>query len=116
MQLGRDRAGLLVQEPVDHGVDVFVGGHRLRPVSDALRHAIEPLLQRVALVAREHARFAERLCPRLGEAHVVRPEPEVGADGPVDCIEQRRRAAGESTAPEFMRSRFGSTHGRLTTG
>ena len=116
VQLGGDGAGFLVQEPVDHRVNIFVGCHRRRAVGDAQRHAIEPLLQRIALVTREHARVAERPRPRLGQAHVMRPESEVGADRAIDRIEERRWAAGESTTPQLMGSGFGRAHRKLRTG
>ena len=102
MELGGHGAGLLVQQPVDHCVDVFVGRDWLRAVGDAQGHAIEPAAQCLRLVHGEDASLAECQRPGPRESHVVRPEAEVGADGAVDGVEQRRGAAGESTAPELM--------------
>jgi len=107
VQLGGHRARLFVQQAVDHGVDVLIGRNRLRAIGDALPHPIEPAPQLFRFIGREHPGLAERQRPRLGESHIMRPQPEVGADGAVDGVEQRGRAAGEATAPEFMRAVVG---------
>jgi len=68
------------------------------------RDLVQAALQLAALVEGQHAGVAERHGPRLGEAHVVRPEAEVDADAPVDRLEQRRGAAGEAAPPELVRA------------
>ena len=58
-------------------MDVFVGRDRRRAVGDALRNAIQSLLQLITFFQRKHAGVAQCQGPRLRQSNVVRPETEV---------------------------------------
>ncbi len=103
MELGRDVADLVVEQPVDERVHVLVRGNRRGAGAEADGHRIEPALELAALLEREDAGVPERDGPGLGELDVERPEAEIDVDGAVERVEFGRGIAGEAAAPELVR-------------
>lgn len=102
VQTRSNHTGLFVQQPVDHRMNVFIGRDRLRAVGDARRDTVESPYDLRALVFGKHSGVRESGGPRLGEAHVVRPETEIDADRAVDGVERRVGAAGKAAAPQLV--------------
>ena len=103
VQFRRDVTNLGVQQPVDHRVNVFVGRNRCLSARESLRDGIQTGFNATAFLQRENPRIPERDRPRLGEADVERPEPEIGSDRPIHRLERRGRAAAEPPAPQLVR-------------
>jgi hypothetical protein len=99
MELGRRRPRFLVQEAVDHRVDVLVRVDRGLASRKTDRDPVEPHADGVALVRGQDAGTVERHGPRLGELHVEGPEPEIDPDGAVDRIHDGGRLGVEAPPP-----------------
>src|SRR5690606_21626482 len=74
----------------------------LRAGGQPLAYTAQPGLEGLAVLEGDDAPLPERDGPRLGKADVVRPEPEVGADGAVERIERLGGAGGEAATPELV--------------
>jgi len=97
-----DIASNVMQEAIDHGVDVFIAGSDRRACANTLGHHTQSTHELHALVDREHFCTDERLRPGLRQADVVRPQSKVDPDRPVYGIKLGRRPFAESGAPKLV--------------
>src|SRR6185437_12951441 len=95
VQFGRQVYDLLVEKAVDHRVYVFVGRHGRGAGFEACGYRVESALDALAFLDRQDARAPQGNGPRLGQAHVERPETKVDADGAVERVEGGRCVSGE---------------------
>ena len=108
VQLGGDVADLFVQQAIDEGVHVFVGGDGLLAGAKTIGDGVEPVLERETFFDGDDAGAPERDRPCFGEPDVEGPETEVDADGAVEGIRARarcRRRSGRPRACARMRPR-----------
>src|ERR1051325_7255167 len=102
VELGGNVAGLLVQQAVDHRMNVFVRWNRTLTCHEATLHGVEAVLDRGALMESEHARAVQRHSPRLRGSDVIWPEAEIDANRIVQRFERRGGSVTESSAPQFV--------------
>ncbi len=103
VQLGGDVADFGVEQAIDERMDVLVRRGRGFTRGQSRGHAVEPVLEALALLEREDAGVPERHGPGLGGADVERPEPDVDVDGAIELVEGGGRAGGEAAAPQAVR-------------
>ena len=65
MELRRNVSYLIMQHPIDEGVNIFIGTERLSTFRQFLADEREAVLDRFAFFQREHAGSPKRHCPSL---------------------------------------------------
>src|SRR5688500_3992512 len=84
MELRGDSANLLVQQPIDHRVNVFVRRGRAGARLELFRDALQATFDLLAFFERQDTGLPEGHRPCLRETDVVRPKAKVDTDGPVE--------------------------------
>ena len=91
------------------GVETIRRAHAVHPICD--------LQIEYSLISRgPEAARTKCVRPCLRQPYVVRPEPKVRADGPVERIEERRWSASEPATPQLMRIADGHANTPETGG
>ena len=103
VQARRRFAGLLMEEAIDHRVNVFVGGARWCAGSETRGDTVEATSHARHIIRGQDAGLTEGEGPRLGESDVVGPQAKLHADGAIDGIKRGVGAFGKTASPQLVR-------------
>ena len=103
VQFRRDRTGFFMQEPVNHGMNIFVGWNGLRTGGNTCGNTLQSRIKCLAFLTREHTSVPQTQRPGARQSNVMRPQPKICRDGAIDCVQQRRWTARKSASPQLVR-------------
>ena len=106
VELPRQGAHLLPQEPLHQGVDVLVGVGGGVGVLEAGGHGVQPFPEALRLLIREDFGSGQRPHPGPAPPHVLGPETEVHVQAPVQRLHLRSHPLAEAPSPEARRRRL----------
>jgi hypothetical protein len=86
VELAGGGADLLVEQPLDEGVHVLVGGAEGGAVGEALGRAVEADEDERFFLGAQHAGATEGVGPGAARRHVLRPQPVIGAERAVEGV------------------------------
>jgi len=112
VQLPRDVPDLLVEEPLDQGMNVLVGGILGRALGDPLPDTEKSAVKGGGLRGGEDPGPKERLHPRTTRLDVLPPHATVDGETPVELVQRRGGASLEASAPESVRPARAAGGGR----
>src|SRR5438105_9117017 len=102
MQLGGNVADVLVKQPIDERMNVFVRGDRLGARVETPCHRIEASLDLLALGDGENSGAVERHCPGFRQFDVEWPQAKIDANRVIERVELGRSVSLEPAAPKLV--------------